>query len=344
MPLTRFNRFVVVGCGAFLLLAGLASALAAQDARFGVPFLTVRDLGAPESPSLQFGDARGTLRAGRCELEAVDTGALSGIVENGPAFLREQLLNIEEVALQVPDDLLAGVQAQAPGALTLYVHGYFIDFEKGCRRAALLQQNASLAQRMVWFTWPSDGDIANYMMDEADLYWSVPYIADAILALNARSAENGGADVIGHSLGGRGVALALAEIAYRAPDTRLGDVVLLAPDMDFEVFAGLLPRIRPIAKTITLYVSDADRPLDLSEELHGYPRLGQAGNDVAALRGVDVIDVSLLTGGSASGHLYHIHDPDVGRDLDMLLNGGQSAKERAHLEAVGPNLWRFTAQ
>jgi esterase/lipase superfamily enzyme len=163
----------------------------------------------------------------------------------------------------------------------LYVHGYYISFEKGCRRAALLQQNAGLAGRFLWFSWPSDGAAAYYTHDEADLYWSVPDLADTIIALDRRFGS-GRVDVIGHSLGARGVVLALADVASRHPDIRLGHVVLLAADMDFAIFERILPRIRPIATSLTVYARAGDRPLALSAQLHGHPRLGEAGNDVSA--------------------------------------------------------------
>ena len=337
--LERFRAALVMG---LVSMALAANALNAQEAEISVPFLTVRDLSSQEGTNPNFGDARSTLRAGRCKVEDIDTGALSEILESGPTFLREQLLSVEEITVQAQGNLIADVQAGSSVPLAFYVHGYFIDFDKGCRRAALLQRNAQLASRMIWFTWPSDGDIANYVQDEADLYWSVPDIANAILAVNAQSEAAGGADLIGHSLGGRGVALALAEVAVRAPDTRVGNVVLLAPDMDFDIFERLLPRIQPIARSITIYVSDNDRPLDLSEELHGYPRLGQAGNKVATLEDVTVIDVSALPTESASGHLYHIHNSAVGRDLDLLLNEGQGAASRPSLSAMGPNRWALS--
>ena len=339
MTLSRIKRFFAAYFVVLISNLLAPNTTLAQEAEVRVPFLTVRDLGTPEGSNPYFGDGRSTLRAGNCMVEKAEAGALTELLEGGPTFLREQLLSIEGITVESPTDLLANVQTGSSAPLVLYVHGYFIDFDKGCRRAALLQSNAQLEGRLVWFTWPSDGDIANYVQDEADLYWAVPDIADAILALYDHSKAAGGADIIGHSLGGRGVALALAEVAARAPETRIGNVVLLAPDMDFGIFARLLPRIRPIAKSITVYVSDKDRPLELSEELHGYPRLGQAGNDVAFLEGVELIDVSDLPTESASGHLYHIHDSVVGRDLGLLLNDILGASERPHLEALGPNTW-----
>ncbi|MBT8459733.1 MAG: alpha/beta hydrolase, partial [Boseongicola sp.] len=141
------------------------------------------------------------------------------------------------------------------------------------------------------------------------------------------------------SLGGRGVVLALAEIASRYPEERVGHVVLLAPDMDFEIFVRLWPRISRIAEGFTIYVSDEDRPLAVSAQLHGYQRLGQAGNDVSSLDGVEVIDVSMLPDVDASGHLYHIHDARVGDDLNLLLNQRLAANERAGLTVTGTNTW-----
>ena len=151
------------------LLCLLPIPVSAEDALHTVPFLTVGDVGTPDGPSPYFGDARSTLRAGHCILSERDTRSLSSVLESGPTFIREQLLRIEEGDVRTPEAVLADLQSHNPDGLTLYVHGYFIDFEKGCRRAALLQRNAGLEGRMVWFSWPSDGDIANYPQDEADL-------------------------------------------------------------------------------------------------------------------------------------------------------------------------------
>jgi esterase/lipase superfamily enzyme len=240
-----------------------------------------------------------------------------------------------------PATVLDGLEATA-GARgpAIYVHGYYISFEKGCRRAALLQQNADLVGRFLWFSWPSDGSAAYYTHDEADLYWSVPDLADAIIELERRFGSIA-VDVIGHSLGARGVALALYEVANRRPDIRLGHAALLAPDMDFEIFARMLPRIEPIMDSITVYAASSDKPLALSTQVHGYARLGESGNDVSKIPGVEVIDLSDLPSESPTGHLYHIYSPAVGADLRQLLNEGKRASARSGLEAQGGNVWHL---
>jgi esterase/lipase superfamily enzyme len=306
-----------------------------------VPFVTLRNLTGSDDPGQIYGDERNGLTAGRCEVRNLDFRGLAPLADAAPTFIREEFLRVEAVTRMEPDAVLEGLRETAGGqAPAIYVHGYYIGFEKGCRRAALLQQNAGLAGRFLWFSWPSDGALASYVQDEADLYWSVPELADTIIDLERRFGS-GAVDVVGHSLGARGVVLALYEVANRHPDIRLDQVALLAPDMDFAIFQRILPRILPIVRNVTVYVTTGDRPLALSAQLHGYPRLGEAGNDVSALEGVEVVDLSDLPSESPTGHLYHIYSEEVGGDLSQLLNEGLGAEARRNLIRFGPNAWRL---
>lgn len=329
-------------CACVLLYAfPLPSVAQTEIVTLEFPYFTLRDRTGSEDPGDFYGSDRSDLKAGVCQVKELDLGVLAPLADVAPTFLREELLRVQDVREVDPaailDELEATAGARGPA---LYVHGYYIDFEKGCRRAALFQQNADLSGRFLWFSWPSDGAAAYYTHDEADLYWSLPDLADTIIELERRFGS-GAVDVIGHSLGARGVVLALAEVANRHPDIQLGQVVLLAPDMDFGIFERILPRVRPIAEGMTVYVTSGDKPLALSAQLHGYPRLGEAGNDVSRLAGVEVIDLSDLPSESPTGHLYHIYSRAVGEDLRQLLNGGKRAEARLGIVAEGENLWRL---
>ena len=172
------------------------------------------------------------------------------------------------------EDVLSSLgTGEGEAAPVLYIHGFYLDFDRGCIRATELQESAGLEGRFLWFSWPSDGSLFNYTHDEADLSWSVPDLTEIILTLVDRFGA-GRVSLAGHSLGARGLVLAIQDIAARHPDVELGDVVLLAPDMDFDIFARLLPRIRPVVRSITIYVADTDQPLALSETVHGLPAAG----------------------------------------------------------------------
>jgi esterase/lipase superfamily enzyme len=339
----RGLRRCLAGLAAWALLSPVAAAAQGQTdappAEVELPFLTQRNAVDAEDPKDLYGGARSTLKAGHCRVRARDLSVLAPLADAAPNFLREDLLRISRATRNRPGPVLDRFERRLEGrAPTLYMHGYHIDFDKGCRRAVLLQQNAGISGRMLWFTWPSDGALASYMQDAADLYWSVPDMAETILGLVDRFGQ-GRVNVMGHSLGGRGVALALYEVANRRPDARLDQVVLLAPDMDFAIFARLLPRIAPLAERITIYVNDGDRPLALSQQVHGYARLGQAGNPVEVLDGVEIIDVSRRATSTATGHLYHLYDPAVGADINRILTGGAPAADRPGLAPLGANLW-----
>ncbi|MBT8100464.1 MAG: alpha/beta hydrolase, partial [Gammaproteobacteria bacterium] len=290
-------------------------------------------------PGEIYGDERSGPKAGWCRIRHVDLSLFSPVAESAPLFIQEEFLRVDQVSEMEGSALLNDLREDVnKGAPLIYVHGYYISFEKGCRRAVLFQENADLAGRLLWFSWPSDGALTNYTHDEADLYWSVPDLAKAIVEMESRFGD-GVVNVVGHSLGARGVVLALKEVSYRHPDVRLGEIVLLAPDIDFAIFQRMLPDISPIAENITIYVTSGDRPLALSAQLHGYPRLGEAGNDVSTIADVEVIDLSDLPVESPTGHLYHIYSKQVGDDLSQLLNDGKHAAERRNLLRTGSNTW-----
>jgi len=307
----------------------------------GVPYLTIRNRTGDTDPARFYGDERGELDAGYCDISERRLDILTSVAAAAPFRVPDEILRVENVRPTPIDDVLETLAESSEGAAPLlYTHGFFIDFEKGCRRATVMQESAGLEGRFMWFSWPSDGSLLNYTHDEADLYWSVLDLAETIVALEERFGA-GQLNLAGHSLGGRGIVLAIHDVAAQRPDVRLGDVVLLAPDMDFDVFERLLPRIRPIVRSITVYVAEGDRPLALSERVHGYPRLGQSGNDASRLDGVDVIDLSDLQVQSPTGHLYHVYNDEVGADIGQLLDEGLPPASRRNMLQAGPNLWRL---
>ncbi len=319
-------------------LFGPAHASGDATGERSVPYLTLRD--RVDDDDGFYGAERSTLKAGWCTTDPVSLEFLSKASEIAPFRIPQEILTLETVEEAPVESVLTEFANASVGDPLLYIHGYYIDFEKGCSRATGFKKNAGLDGRFLWFSWPSDGSLVNYARDEVNLYWSVPDLAGILADLHDRFGS-GRVDLAGHSLGGRGLVLALYEIAAVRPDMRFGEVVLLAPDMDFDIFRQLLPRVRPLARSITVYTSDADKALDLSAQLHGYPRLGESGNDLAGLEGVVFVDVSDLPITSANGHLYHIYTKEVGMDLQQLVKDNKSPEERRGLQKIGDTLWRL---
>jgi len=151
--------------------------------------------------------------------------------------------------------------------------------------------------------------------------------------------------VVAHSLGSRGVIFALQRLgADRAERPAIGHLVLLAPDFDSQTFVDLLPGFASLAGGVTLYASSNDGPLKVSHQLSGYPRLGQAGEYLTVVEGVETVDVSSIGRYHITGHEYFHFHPVVAADLVTLLTTGARAAERPGLQQRmrnGIRYWEF---
>ena len=308
-----------------------------------VPFLTLRDKTGSEKASEYFGGERDTLHAGICELARTPINSLKSISEKAPFHIPDEIVKLDAITELPVEDFWQRMESTANGlAPVLYTHGFYISFDRGCRRAMILKESLGLEGRFVLFSWPSDGAITNYTHDEADLYWSVYPLREVLADMNNRFGT-GNTNIVAHSVGTRGVMLALVLMAqaHKEDEPVLNQVVLIAPDIDVDIFKQYLPLIRPLARNMTVYVSSNDSPLALSRQVHGYPRLGEAGEHLEGLTDIEIIDLSDIPIRAPSGHVYHLYQSLVTEDLDQLINQNKPAAQRTNLKQVGENQWRL---
>jgi esterase/lipase superfamily enzyme len=312
-----------------------------------VPFVTLRNRTGSSSPEEYYGGERGKPRAGVCTVAFSPIPGLGEIAEAAPFYIPDERIGITGVRETPIEDLFSGVESFLEGDngnVVIYIHGYKIDFEKSCRRSAVFQRALGLHDRLLLFSWPADGNMLKYTWDEADLTWSVPYLIQFINEIVMRAGK-GKVDVVAHSLGARGAVQALARMAYReSAASILNELVLIAPDVDTDIFRQEFPLVRKTVGRITVYASDNDKPLKLSHDVHGYPRLGMAGEHLAVMDGVETIDISPVGTRRFSGHIYHLFNPEVIEDLTRLLHRGEPAAQRPGLETVDNNgipSWRL---
>jgi esterase/lipase superfamily enzyme len=275
------------------------------------------------------------LRAGICTVSFSSIWGLNEISESASFYIPDEtikLTDLKEIELDKLFSEIARFPQKDNGNIVIYLHGYNIDFEKSCRRSALFQRAIGLHNRLLLFSWPADGNMLKYTWDESDLVWSVPHIAQFIEEVVKRAGKRK-VDVVAHSLGARGVVQALNRLAYnKPPNVILNELVLIAPDIDTDIFRQELPVIKSSVNRLTVYVSENDKALRLSHEVHGYPRLGEAGENLTIFEGVETIDISEISNRRISGHLYHLFNPEVIEDLTQLLHTGLSASRRSSLK------------
>ncbi len=311
-----------------------------------IPFITLRNRTGSAAAGEHFGNERNSVHTGYCDVSWTPIPMMETIANNVPFYIPFGKLQLEAV-YEVDEQNFW----RKPRSTTvndnplLYIHGYNIGFEKGCSRAAVFQETLRLAGRFLLFSWPSDDAVLNYTHDESDIYWSIPYIEQTLWRMLGLFGA-GSVDVVAHSMGTRGVFLALVLMSGRhgVETPLLNHLVLLAADIDAGIFRQYLEVIRPLVRRITIYVSDNDSALTLSEEVHGYPRLGGPGPHLRGLDGIEIIDVSPAGRRRASGHLYHLYNKKVLNDLDQLLNENRPASSRSGLQPdrqTGMNYWKL---
>jgi len=311
-----------------------------------VPFITSRNKTGRAAAADYFGDERNLVHTGYCDVSWTPIPVLEPLANNMPFYIPQGKIQLEAIYEVSEQDFWRKPRAVAvDDHPLLYIHGYNIGFEKSCSRAAIFQEKLRLAGRFLLFSWPSNDAVLNYTHDEADIYWSVADI-ERTLERMIRSFGAGSLDVVSHSMGTRGAFLALVRMSdqYSGAPPLLNRLVLLAADIDAGIFSQYLDVIRPLVRNITIYVSDNDSALALSEEVHGYPRLGVTGAHLRNLDGIEIIDVSAIGRRRASGHLYHLYNKIVINDLDQLLNKDKPASARSGLQRdlqLGGNYWKL---
>ncbi|MEJ2308071.1 MAG: alpha/beta hydrolase [Gammaproteobacteria bacterium] len=320
-----------------------AGTTSADEQLSTVPFLTLRNKTGSDEAEEYFDGQRSIMRAGVCALARRPLSALKSIAEKAPFYIPDEIVDLAEVSELPVDELWQRLDSESSGASpVLYVHGFYMSFERGCRRALILKESLGLQGRFVLFSWPSDGAILNYTQDESDLYWSVYPLRDVLQDMISHFGA-GNTNLVAHSLGTRGIMLALVLLAQsdQLDKPLFNQMVLIAPDIDVGIFRQYLPLIRPLVRNLTVYVSSNDSPLALSRQVHGYPRLGEAGIHLNGLSDIDIIDLSNIPMRSPSGHVYHLYQSLMTRDLDQLINENKPATQRENLKQVGKNQWQL---
>ncbi len=295
-----------------------------------------------------YSNDRGEPHFGRCEVEFTPIPILNQVASKIPFYLKSETNSVSPVEQSEPsvfwEQLGVAAGRTSTGSVVVFVHGYNYGFERTCRMAAEMQRSLQDKATVLVFSWPSNGLPSDYVPDQADIEWSAPLLASLIGQL-ADHIGKSNVQVVAHSLGSRGIIFALQRLgAEQVERPAIGHLVLLAPDFDSQTFVDLLPGLAPLAGGITLYASSNDTPLKFSHQLSGYPRLGEAGEYLTVVEGMETIDVSSIGRYQLTGHEYFYFHPLVTADLVALLGTGARAAQRSGLQPKmrnGVRYWEF---
>ncbi len=149
----------------------------------------------------------------------------------------------------------------------VFVHGFNTSFDEARFRAAQIVADSRFGGVPVLFTWPSKSQVLGYVSDKDSATASRDAMQDLLSDLAATPGV-GKIHVLAHSMGGWVAMEALRQEAlagHRDLDGHLGDVMLASPDIDIDVFASQMAKVRP-AK-VTVFATQKDRALSLSSAI-----------------------------------------------------------------------------
>jgi esterase/lipase superfamily enzyme len=227
--------------------------------------------------------------------------------------------------------LAADSRPDRPGAL--FVHGYRNSFADAVLYQAQLQADLDRHGAIVHFTWPSTPSSLTYFRDVDRALASRDALARTIDLLASSQAEE--LVLIGTSLGAFLLMEALRAMALVGHDSvfaKIEAVVLVAADIDLDVFRAQAETVAARGVQIIVVTSRRDRALRVSAALRG-TRLRTGSAPVEALAGlpVAVLDVTALPVGEFYRHLLLARSPDM---IDLVRQVHRSGDADARRNAA----------
>lgn len=209
----------------------------------------------------------------------------------------------------------------------LFIHGFNVPFDDAIRRTGQIAFDLDFGGVALAFSWPSQGSLRSYTVDEANAEWAIPHLTQFLMDLQEKT-EIEKIHVIAHSMGTRVLSYALANAKDEGFDLDLNNVILAAPDIDVDVFKDqILPKISDASDTLTMYASSDDTALKVSQTIHGVARLGLSGDHILVTPGMDTINASGIDT-SMIGHGYYGSAKVVVTDIFNLIIKGLEPPKR----------------
>ena len=209
---------------------------------------------------------------------------------DGPAFRKDLAAALSE-------------EDQTGREATIFVHGFNTTFAEGVYRVAQLAHDLELPGVAMHYAWPSAATPLGYVYDRDSVDFSRNGLEDML-----REVSNSGADriyLVAQSMGSYLVVESLRQLAFRGDQktlAKIAGVILIAPDIDVEVFRSQARDIGHLPQPFMIFSSERDQILQMSAALTGQKaRLGSLSS-VAAVSDLDVTLVDVAAFNKGAGH------------------------------------------
>ncbi|MBA3069437.1 MAG: alpha/beta hydrolase [Hyphomonas sp.] len=226
------------------------------------------------------------------------------------------------------------LQSRGSDSVLLFVHGFNTPFEDALIRSA--QLSVDLSRRGIFdvgvpvlFSWPSAGNVSleDYRGDQDRSLAAAPYL-EQFLDVITEHAEITRINIVAHSMGNRILTKALESYAadylerHGREDLEFR-IILVAADVDRDIFEATTGILDNLKANVTIYTSDADRALHVSEIVNSKLRLGDTNGDKPFIRPDPFYQTVDATGIATElfglGHNYYSDNPFILGDIVCAL-------------------------
>jgi len=283
-----------------------------------------------------------------------------GMLINPTEWFQNEEIKLTAVQELDPASFVAQVQARVKESplrsLLVVVHGFREAFPSGLRKTAFLGHVLDINSPVLLFDWPGNQG------SSPGGYQRARRVAEASGADLARTLELSIRDIrperlwlIANSMGGQVVVDAF-RLLYEQTDladakTEIEDVVLTAPDVDYNEFNDQFKHaLKALARKTTIYVSSNDRALLASRLLNRGRRRGESTLSPRQLdkavrvtdsidpdsEDVTVVDVTPVNR-TRNFHNFSLETPEFFDDLYLRLTNVETPRSRLIYAVEAPN-------
>ncbi|MEM6504264.1 MAG: alpha/beta hydrolase [Planctomycetota bacterium] len=260
----------------------------------------------------------------------------------------------------------AALKASNGKTINIYIHGFNTSFEEAALTAAELSLYGGGLGPFVLYSWPSYDSLFEYSHDRDSVRYTtaharrfVEMLANEIAAgrLNADRinlvAHSSGAEVAGSILRELGLMSHALTPAQREDRWKIGDVILIAPDISTGVARERILKedLRGMYDEIVVYASRRDTALRwASRILYRATRIGsiresdlneadrfwldQAGS-------ITLVNIDGQPNGDPIGHSHHRFSAAALSDILLSLRSDLPPEQRGLMRSDGEIIWRF---
>ncbi len=215
--------------------------------------------------------------------------------------------------------------------IIIFIHGYNVDFKGALYKSAQIKNDFKYKKPFLLYSWPSHGNPLAYSGDKERVDQSVDCLVQLIKDLRESGIKN--ISIIAHSMGTYCLVKALKQLEPQ--EKKLDSLALASPDIPKFAFVNdYLAYVKSAFSRVALYASSKDKALWLSKNINRDIRLGQAGEHITVVNGVETIDVSEADfGWYKLNHSAPIENSMSMKDLHEFLVRKIPAEDRLLAEA-----------